>query len=61
MHYKTRTYLKEAVIVRSMGCAIDEVWSMYAKISFSRLKRRPVTCMQCKSQKSHTQPSTLLV
>ena len=44
MHYKTRTYLYEAVIVKSTGCDMNEVWSMYAKISFCRLKRsRPVT------------------
>jgi hypothetical protein len=40
MHYKTRTYLNEAVIVRSTGCDMNEVWSMYAKISFSRLARK---------------------
>ena len=34
MHYKTRTYLNEAVILRSTGCDMNEVWSMYAKISF---------------------------
>ena len=34
MHYKTRTYLDEAVEVRSTGFDMNEVWSMYAKISF---------------------------
>ena len=33
MHYKTRTYLDKAIIVRSTGCDMNEVWSMYAKIS----------------------------
>jgi hypothetical protein len=45
MHYKTRTYLNEAVVVRSTGCAINEVWSMYAKKLFARVKRRHVICM----------------
>ena len=34
MHYKTRTYLDEAVEVRSTGFDMNEVWSMYAKNSF---------------------------
>ena len=34
MHYKTRTYLDEAVEVRSTGFDMNEVWSMYAKILF---------------------------
>ena len=34
MHYKTRTYLNEAVTVKSTGCDMNEVWSMYAIFSF---------------------------
>ena len=34
MHYKTRTYLNEAVMVKSTGCDMNEVWSMYAIFSF---------------------------
>jgi hypothetical protein len=48
MNYKTRTYLNEAVIMRSTGCDMDEVWSMYAKMKFCRLTRRRVICpMPC--------------
>ena len=34
MHYKTRTYLNEAVMVKSTGCEMNEVWSMYAIFIF---------------------------
>ena len=44
MHYKTRTYLNEAVIVRSTGCDMNEVWSMYAKMNFCRLTHGHVIC-----------------
>ena len=47
MHYKTRTYLNEAVILRSTGCDINEVWSMYATFSLSRVVYRPVICHVC--------------
>jgi hypothetical protein len=46
MHYKlTRTYLNEAVIVRSTGCDMKEVCSMYAKNSFYRVTRMRVICL----------------
>ena len=45
MHYKTRTYLDKAVIVRSTGCDMNEVWSMYATFGFCCVTRRPVICL----------------
>jgi hypothetical protein len=42
MFYKTRTYINEAVIVRSTGCDIDDIWPMYAVLSKSWLARRQV-------------------
>ena len=45
MHYKTRTYLNEAVIVRSTGCDMNEVWSMYLKIEKCRVTRQHVICL----------------
>ena len=44
MHYKTRTYLNEAVIVKSTGCDMNEVWSMYLKIEKCRVTRQHVIC-----------------
>ena len=44
MNYKTRTYLNKATIVRSMGCDMDEVWSMYAKIRIFCVTRKRVIC-----------------
>ena len=44
MHYKTRTYLNEAVILRSTGCDMNEVWSMYATFDFCCVARRDVIC-----------------
>ena len=44
MHYKTRTYLNEAVILRSTGCDMNEVWSMYATFGFCCVTRRDVIC-----------------
>jgi hypothetical protein len=44
MFYKTRTYLNKAIIVRSTGCDINDIWPMYVVCSKSCLARKQVIC-----------------